>query len=77
MNHPSIQNENAHIPTILTAVMAGINLAHAGEPAEAPGTRTDAAPKQQIRLERVRRNTGGSRWTTHRSTFSAPMPYLS
>jgi enoyl-CoA hydratase/carnithine racemase len=33
--------------------MAGINLAHAGEPVEAPGARRDAAPKQEIRLERV------------------------
>ena len=33
--------------------MAGISLAHASEPAEAPGTRTDAAPKQEVRLERV------------------------
>ena len=33
--------------------MAGINLAQAGELAEAPGARTDAAPKQEIRLERV------------------------
>src|ERR1700676_3988500 len=39
--------------TLLAAVMAGISLAHASEPAEAPGTRTDAAPKQEIRLERV------------------------
>ncbi len=33
--------------------MASINPAHAGEPAQAPGTRTDAAPKQVIRLERL------------------------
>jgi enoyl-CoA hydratase/carnithine racemase len=33
--------------------MASINSAHAGEPAEVPGTRTDAAPKQVIRLERL------------------------
>ena len=39
--------------TLVAALMAGINPAHAGEPAEAPGTRTDAAPKQEIRLERV------------------------
>jgi hypothetical protein len=39
--------------TLVAAGMAGINPAHAGEPAEAPGTRTDAAPKQEIRLERV------------------------
>ena len=39
--------------TLLAAVMAVINLSHAGEPADAPGTRRDAAPKQEIRLERV------------------------
>jgi enoyl-CoA hydratase/carnithine racemase len=39
--------------TLLAAAMAGINLAQAGELAEAPGARTDAAPKQEIRLERV------------------------
>jgi len=39
--------------TLVAAVMAGINPAYAGEPAEAAGTRTDAAPKQEIRLERV------------------------
>ena len=37
--------------TLVVAVMAGIT--HAGELAEAPGTRTDAAPKQEIPLERV------------------------
>src|SRR5882762_990778 len=39
--------------TLVAAVMAGVNPAHAGEPAKAPGTRTDAAPKQEIRLKRV------------------------
>src|SRR5882724_9138677 len=39
--------------TLLAAVMAGINLSHAGEPAEAPGISTYTAPKQEIRLERV------------------------
>ena len=39
--------------TLVAAVMAGVNPAHAGEPAKAPDTRTDAAPKQEIRLERV------------------------
>jgi len=39
--------------TLVAAAMAGINPAHAGEPAGAPGTRTDAAPKQEIRLERL------------------------
>jgi enoyl-CoA hydratase/carnithine racemase len=39
--------------TLVAAVMAGINPAHAGEPAEAPGTRNGAAPKHEIRLERV------------------------
>jgi enoyl-CoA hydratase/carnithine racemase len=43
-----------HLAAILVAaVMVGINPAHAGEPAEARGTRTDAAPKQEIRLERL------------------------
>jgi enoyl-CoA hydratase/carnithine racemase len=40
-------------PTLAAAAMAAINPAHAGEPAEAPGPRTDAAPKQDIRLERL------------------------
>ena len=39
--------------TLVTAVVAGINPAHAGERTEAPGIRTDLAPKQEIRLERV------------------------
>src|SRR6202040_634263 len=39
--------------TLVAVAMAGINPAHAGEPAGAPGTRTDAAPKQEIRLERL------------------------
>lgn len=39
--------------TLVGAAMAGINPAHAGEPAGAPGTGTDAAPKQEIRLERL------------------------
>src|SRR5207302_9100057 len=38
--------------TPVAAAMAGINPAHAGEPAGAPGTRTDAAP-HVIRLERL------------------------
>ena len=38
--------------TLLVAVTTGINPAHAGELGGTPGTRTDAAPKQQIRLER-------------------------
>jgi enoyl-CoA hydratase/carnithine racemase len=42
-----------HVAILVAAVMVGINLAHAGEPAEAPGTRTDAAPRQEIRLERL------------------------
>jgi len=33
--------------------MAGINLASASEPAEALGTRTDGATKQEIRIERL------------------------
>jgi enoyl-CoA hydratase/carnithine racemase len=39
--------------TLVAVAMAGINPAPAGEPAGAPGTRTDAAPKQEIRLERL------------------------
>ena len=39
--------------TLAVAAMAGINPTHAREPAGAPGTRTDAAPKQEIRLERL------------------------
>ena len=39
--------------TLVAAAMAGINPAPAGEPTGAPGTRTDAAPKQEIRLERL------------------------
>ncbi len=39
--------------TLVAAVMTGINPAHAGERAEAPGTRSDAAPKQEVRLERL------------------------
>jgi enoyl-CoA hydratase/carnithine racemase len=39
--------------TLAAAALAGINPAHAGERAEASGTRTDAAPKQEIRLERL------------------------
>jgi hypothetical protein len=41
------------VATLVAAAMAGINPAHAGESAGAPGTRTDAAPKQEIRLERL------------------------
>ena len=39
--------------TLVAAAMAGINPAHAGEPAGGPRTRTDAAPQQEIRLERL------------------------
>ncbi len=39
--------------TPVAAAMSGINPAHAGEPAGAPGARIDAAPKQEIRLERL------------------------
>jgi enoyl-CoA hydratase/carnithine racemase len=38
---------------LMVAVMASTNPAHAGEPAEAPGTRTGTAPKQVVRLERL------------------------
>jgi len=33
--------------------MAGINSVHAREPAEAPSTNTNTAPKQEVRLERL------------------------
>ena len=40
--------------TLVAAAMAGINPTHAGEPVgTTPGTRADAAPKQEIRLERL------------------------
>jgi enoyl-CoA hydratase/carnithine racemase len=39
--------------TLVAAAVAGINCTHAGESAGAPGTRTDAAAKQEIRLERL------------------------
>ena len=39
------------VATLVAAAVAGINPTHAGE-SGAPGTRTDAAPKQEIRLER-------------------------
>ena len=39
--------------TLIATAMAGINPAHAGAPAGTPGTRTDTAPKQEIRLERL------------------------
>src|SRR5258708_2521268 len=43
--------------TPVAAAMSGINPAHAGEPAGARAARLDAAPKQEIRLERLPRNT--------------------
>src|SRR5258707_11240010 len=49
---PEVSRMKPHT-TLVAAAMAGINPAHAGEPAGAPGTRTDAAPKQEIRLERL------------------------
>jgi hypothetical protein len=39
--------------TLAAAAMAGVNPAHAGEQAGAPTNRTDAAPRQEILLERV------------------------
>ncbi|MFZ3326297.1 MAG: enoyl-CoA hydratase/isomerase family protein, partial [Methylocella sp.] len=36
-----------------TEQKVAVNPVHAGEPVGAPGTRTDAAPKQEIRLERL------------------------
>jgi enoyl-CoA hydratase/carnithine racemase len=41
------------VATLLVAVLVGTNLTRAGEPAMASGTGTDAASKQEIRLERV------------------------
>ena len=39
--------------TLVAAALAGINPAHGAEPAAAPGTRNDTAPRQEILLERV------------------------
>jgi hypothetical protein len=39
--------------TLLVVVLVGIDPAHAGVPAAAPGSGTNAASKQEIRLERV------------------------
>ena len=39
--------------TFAAALVVGINTAHAGEAANASGAGTDAAPKQEIRIERV------------------------
>src|SRR6202000_787523 len=39
--------------TLVAAAMAGISPVHASEPTGAPGTRTDAAPMQEIGLERI------------------------
>jgi enoyl-CoA hydratase/carnithine racemase len=41
------------IATLIAASIAGIHRAHAGEPADAPGTHIDAPARQEIRLERV------------------------
>src|SRR5258708_7451138 len=51
----SMSRMKTHIlaATLLVAVTAGINSAHAGEPANTAGHRADAAPKREIRLERV------------------------
>src|ERR1700761_2201265 len=45
----------AHIlvATLVAVAMAGINPTHAGEQAESPATRTDAAARQEILVERV------------------------
>ena len=45
----------AHIlaAILVTAAVVGINPVHANEPADAASTRTDVAPKQEIRLERI------------------------
>jgi len=39
--------------TVVAAAVTGINPAHAGEQAGAPASRTDAAPRQEVLLERV------------------------
>jgi enoyl-CoA hydratase/carnithine racemase len=39
--------------TLLAVAMAGINAAHAGEPAGTPPARTDTTPRQEVQLERV------------------------
>jgi enoyl-CoA hydratase/carnithine racemase len=41
------------IATLVAAVLAGAHPGRAGEPAEPPATKTDAASRQEIRLERV------------------------
>jgi enoyl-CoA hydratase/carnithine racemase len=41
------------IATLVAALIAVVNHAHAGEPAEAVGSKTAAASRQEIRLERV------------------------
>src|SRR5258708_4772961 len=53
--HIPLSSLKTHIlaATLLVAVTEGINSAHAGEPANTAGTRADAAPKREIRLERV------------------------
>jgi enoyl-CoA hydratase/carnithine racemase len=39
--------------TVVAAAMTGINPAHAGEQAGAPASKTDAAPRQEVLIERV------------------------
>ena len=39
--------------TLLAVAMAGIHSAHAGDPAGTPPVRSDATPRQEVRLERV------------------------
>jgi enoyl-CoA hydratase/carnithine racemase len=41
------------VATVVAAAMVGNYLAFAGEPARAPGFTANAAPKQEIRLERI------------------------
>lgn len=41
------------VATLIVAVMAGINATYAGESIEASGSKADAAPRPEIRLERV------------------------
>jgi enoyl-CoA hydratase/carnithine racemase len=52
-NHCSRMKAHILAATLVASVSAGINPAHAGEPAEAPSSRTSAVRKQEIRLERL------------------------
>lgn len=41
------------VVTLIVAVMPGISATYAGEPVEESGSKADAAPRQEIRMERV------------------------